>query len=68
MAEQIIVEIKSYWEKRETVLSRCIICDDVIYSDLNVYCLMHWNNRINEFTTTETQMHVCNSCFEIIDN
>lgn len=55
------ISIKAFWQKEQTDLGNCACCAETIYSDQNRLAFVCGNNF------TETEIVICNSCYETID-
>lgn len=56
------IQIRAFWQKEQTDLGNCACCAETIYSNLNRLAFV-CGDRF-----TETEIVICNSCYETIDN
>lgn len=56
------IQIRAFWQKEQTDLGNCACCAETIYSDQNRLAFVCGE------TFTETEVVICNSCYETIDN
>lgn len=56
------ISIRAFWQKEQTDLGNCACCAETIYSNQNRLAFV-CGGRF-----TETEVVICNSCYEIISH
>lgn len=67
MMAKLNLKIRAEWIPFNTDLSRCQVCDEVIYSKMMVMCTTPFSDN-RQWISKESELKVCMPCFDLIES